>query len=272
MLVSPGSGERSVGELVAAHRSLGHEVSVVDAADLAVEASGGAVRCGVAADVVHSRVSVPWAWGVQAALEASGVRCVNDLPAVVVGRDKWACHLALAAAGVAAPDSTLLLPTGDPVRAVAAVGGYPVVVKELLGHGGDGVRLVEGGLVAAADRPLLVQHFYREAAGEDLRIDVVAGRVAARWRRRASAEGEFRANVALGGTCTVAACDPEIDALAVAAAEACGLTLAGVDVLVTDAGPVVVEVNTNAGVADAVALDGDPVAVWHARAVAAAVG
>lgn len=271
LLTSPGGGPRSVAALARAHRDLGHRVRVVDVRELTPVATSDGVDVALAADVVHARVSRRWAWPAQRAVQAAGLVCVNPLEAVVAGRDKWVCHLALAAAGLPTPATALLLPGADPAPAVAAVGGYPVVTKVLAGHSGDGVELVTADLQPPTHEPLLVQRLVAEAVGWDVRVDVVAGRIATRTRRTATRPGQWRANVALGATTDPLPPDRGLEELAVAAAEACGLVLAGVDLLHTGDGWTVVEVNTNAGVAGVTALDDRPLAQWHAEAVAAAV-
>ena len=275
LLTSPGSG--SVAALLAAHRTLGHRVVQLPADAVPVVVGGGRVSAGALAgvDVVHSRLSLRALWPVQEALEQAGTVCVNRYDALVAGRDKWACHLRLAAAGIPSPATTLWAGDGDLHALLESLGGWPLVVKPLDGFGGQGVALA----CRAADLPAgpglwLLQRFVADSAGSDVRVDVVDGQVVARWRRTAQADGEFRANVALGGRETVEPADPDLDAVAVAAAKACGLTLAGVDVFATGDGWQVVEVNTNAGVLSggepAPALDGRTVPIWHAEAVAAA--
>jgi ribosomal protein S6--L-glutamate ligase len=131
--------------------------------------------------------------------------------------------------------------------------GYPVVVKHPGTMGGGGVRLAHNGQELAefldefgAERTVL-QHFIAESAGTDVRIVVVGGRAVGSIRRTAR-EGDFRANLFLGGTAAPYDATPEELNLAIAAADAIGLDVAGIDILQSMYGPLVVEVNHNPGV------------------------
>jgi ribosomal protein S6--L-glutamate ligase len=144
-------------------------------------------------------------------------------------------------------------PTGL-AEVLELVGGTPVVVKLVEGTHGSGVVLAETrkaaeSLLAAfhqLDADFCVQAFVKEAQGEDLRALVVDGRVVAAMRRKAAA-GEFRANLHQGGEAFPVILDPVEEETAIAAARCVGVDVAGVDLLRTSAGPLVLEVNVSPG-------------------------
>ena len=133
-------------------------------------------------------------------------------------------------------------------------GSVPVVVKLLEGSAGSGVVLAETKKAAESllsafhqlDAEFLVQGFVKEAAGRDLRVLVVGGRVVAAMERRAAA-GDFRANIHQGGSAVKIKLTPQEKRVALAAAKAVGLSVAGVDLLRGESGPLVLEVNSSPG-------------------------
>ena len=137
---------------------------------------------------------------------------------------------------------------------IEKVDGPPVVVKLLQGTQGIGVVLAESARAASSvveafhglDEDILIQKFIREAKGADLRAFVVGNKVVAAMRRQAVA-GEFRSNIHRGGTAKKVRLAAEYRKTAVAAARALGLTVAGVDMLESSEGPMVMEVNSSPG-------------------------
>jgi ribosomal protein S6--L-glutamate ligase len=134
------------------------------------------------------------------------------------------------------------------------VGGAPLIVKLLEGTQGRGVVLAETKKAAesvinafkALQANLLVQEFIKEADGKDLRCFVINGKVVASIQRTA-APGEFRANLHQGGTASVVKITPDERKLAVAAAKVLGLNIAGVDIVRSKKGPLLLEVNSSPG-------------------------
>jgi ribosomal protein S6--L-glutamate ligase len=134
------------------------------------------------------------------------------------------------------------------------VGGAPLILKLLEGTQGSGVVLTETKNAAESvidafrqlDANILVQEYIEEARGTDLRCIVVGGRVVAAMVRRA-AEGDFRSNLHRGGTAESAKLTTKERRTAVKAAKALGLNVAGVDLLRSDRGPLVLEVNSSPG-------------------------
>ena len=142
----------------------------------------------------------------------------------------------------------------DVLPAIERVGGAPVVIKLLEGTQGIGVILAPDTKVAEAvietlqstKQNVLIQRFIAESGGRDIRALVVGDRVVAAMRRRAQ-EGEFRSNVHRGGSTEIIELDKEFERVAVQSAEIMGLRVAGVDMLESDGGPLVLEVNSSPG-------------------------
>lgn len=187
-----------------------------------------------------------------------GVRVINGADATAAAASKLVTALLLGAAGVAQPQ-TAELAVGEANAAsraasVAAVGGFPLVLKAAHGSQGTGVALVESadrlaevvGLLRT-DTPYLLQEFVAAAAGSDVRVWVVGGRALAAMRRTAVAG--FRANVHQGGSIASVDLTPQLVDVAVRAAAALGLDVAGVDLLQRKDGTFVVcEVNAAPGI------------------------
>jgi ribosomal protein S6--L-glutamate ligase len=134
------------------------------------------------------------------------------------------------------------------------VGGAPLIMKLLEGAQGRGVVLAETKKAAESvinafkslSANLLVQEFIKEAEGKDLRCFVIDGKVVATIQRKA-APGEFRANLHQGGTASVVKITPEERKLATTAAKVLGLSIAGVDIIRSKNGPLLLEVNSSPG-------------------------
>ena len=178
----------------------------------------------------------------------------NSSQAIARARDKLRALQLLSRAGTGLPVTGIAHSSKDIAGVIATVGGAPLVVKLLEGTQGVGVVLAEtpkaAESVLAAFRQLktyiLVQEFVREANGADLRAFVVGGRVVASMRRQAQ-PGEFRANLHRGGTAEAIRLTPAERSMAVRAAKILDLDVAGVDLLRSNHGPVVLEVNASPG-------------------------
>lgn len=164
------------------------------------------------------------------AFAATGATVVNDVEAHVGAMDKWTQATRFDTAGVAHPPTAL--------EPALLAGSGPVVCKPRRGHGGLGVTRHEH-LPTTLAPDTLLQRFVE---GEECRVIVVDGRVVS-WATKAPAPGDFRGNLATGATMAPRAPSPDVATIACRAVRALGLAIAGVDVLVTDAGPVVLEVN-----------------------------
>ena len=134
------------------------------------------------------------------------------------------------------------------------VGGSPLIVKLLEGTQGKGVVLAETKKAAESvinafkslNANILVQEFIKEANGKDLRLFVVDGKVVAAMQREA-APGEFRANIHMGGTASVVKITADEKKIAIKAAKAMNLKVAGVDIIRSSKGPLLLEVNSSPG-------------------------
>lgn len=184
------------------------------------------------------------------ALESAGVPCVNGVEGLRRSRDKARAYLELARAGVPVPA------TSQPGRGGGAgsVPGPPWIVKLPVGTKGEGVMLAESApalkaMIASLQglgQAPLVQEFIQEAGGADVRVLVLGGRASVAARRQGR-EGEFRSNLHLGGEARPVTLTADLARVAEAATEALGLDVAGVDLLESRRGPLVVEVNGSPG-------------------------
>lgn len=186
-------------------------------------------------------------------LEMLGACSANPSDAFARARDKLRCLQLLARHGLAIP-ATAFARRRDELRpAIARVGGPPVVLKLLEGAQGVGVMLAESYESAESvldalhwlKQDILIQAYVR-AEGRDLRVLVIGGRAVAAMERQA-APGEFRANLHRGGTARAVDLSPELVATAEGAAAALGLDIAGVDLLLSDDTPLILEVNASPG-------------------------
>jgi ribosomal protein S6--L-glutamate ligase len=193
-------------------------------------------------------------------IEAQGGRCVNTAASLSRSSDKVAMLGELVRRGLPVPRSVVLPAVDDPGRerldhALAHLGPPPWVAKLPRGNRGQGVVVVDSlpslrGLAdwfLAVGQPLLLQAFVPTSPPSDCRVVVVGGRVLAAMRRYGE-DGELRANVHLGGRVERLHPHAELAALAVRAANAFGLEIAGVDLMEGPEGLVVIEVNSSPGV------------------------
>jgi ribosomal protein S6--L-glutamate ligase len=178
----------------------------------------------------------------------------NTAAGIANSRDKLRSIQILSRHEVGIPATTFARDRKDVLPAIKRVGGAPVVIKLLEGTQGIGVILAPDTKVAEAvietlqstKQNVLIQRFIAESKGKDIRALVVGDRVVAAMRRSAQGD-EFRSNVHRGGTTEVVELDEEYRRVAVQAAQIMGLRVAGVDMLESDDGPLVMEVNSSPG-------------------------
>jgi ribosomal protein S6--L-glutamate ligase len=183
-----------------------------------------------------------------------GVYSVNESVAISRSRDKLRALQLLSRRGIGLPVTGFANSPGDTEDLLKLVKGAPVVIKLLEGTQGVGVVLAEtekaAESVIEAFRGLkadfLVQEFIAEAGGADIRCFVIGDRVVAAMKRQGR-EGEFRSNLHGDGNAELAKLTPEERSTAVRAAKIMGLNVAGVDLLRSNHGPVVMEVNSSPG-------------------------
>ncbi|MBI4357613.1 MAG: 30S ribosomal protein S6--L-glutamate ligase [Gammaproteobacteria bacterium] len=186
--------------------------------------------------------------------EMQGVYCLNDSISILRSRDKLRTLQILSRKGINMPITGFADLPLDTTALVRMVGGAPLIVKLLEGAQGVGVVLAETNQAAESvinafkslRAHILVQEFIKEAEGKDLRCFLVGHKVVAAMERKA-APGEFRANLHQGGTATLAKTTKEERHMAVQAARAIGLRVAGVDIVRSKNGPKVLEVNSSPG-------------------------
>jgi ribosomal protein S6--L-glutamate ligase len=186
--------------------------------------------------------------------EIMGVFSANESTAISRSRDKLRCLQLLSRKGIGLPVTGFAHSTKDIAGLMNIVGGAPMVIKLIEGTQGIGVILAEtekaGEAVIEAFRGLraniLVQEFIKEAGGSDIRCFVVGNKVIASMKRQAP-PGEFRSNLHRGGSAAKIRLTPEERSTAVRAAKTMGLNVAGVDLLRSNHGPVIMEVNSSPG-------------------------
>ena len=186
--------------------------------------------------------------------EAMGVYCLNTASAIAQARDKLRSLQLLLGSGVDIPVTGFANSPLDTADLINMVGGAPLVLKLLEGAQGRGVVLAETKKAAESvinafkslHADILVQEFIKEASGKDLRCFVIDGRVVTSIERTAS-PGEFRANIHQGGSAQVVKLTPDEKKIALKASKTLGLVVAGVDIIRSERGPLLLEVNSSPG-------------------------
>ncbi|MFN3756364.1 MAG: 30S ribosomal protein S6--L-glutamate ligase [Flavobacterium sp.] len=186
--------------------------------------------------------------------EALKIFCLNSAAAITRSRDKLYSLQLLLNNGIDIPTTGFANSPLDTDDLIKMVGGTPLIVKLLEGTQGKGVVLAETKKAAESvinafkslNANILVQEFIKEANGKDLRLFVIDGKVVASIQREAL-PGEFRANVHLGGTASLIKPTREEKLIAIKATKAMGLKVAGVDIIRSSKGPLLLEVNSSPG-------------------------
>ena len=186
--------------------------------------------------------------------EALNVYCLNSSTAITQSRDKLFSLQLLLQSGIDIPTTGFANSPLDTDDLIKMVGGSPLIVKLLEGTQGKGVVLAETKKAAESvinafkslNANILVQEFIKEANGKDLRLFVIDGKVVAAIQREAL-PGEFRANIHLGGSASVIKPTAEEKKIAIRAAKAMDLRVAGVDIIRSSKGPLLLEVNSSPG-------------------------
>ena len=191
--------------------------------------------------------------------EMQGVYTTASSIAIVRSRDKLRTMQLLARAGIGIPKTVFSRGIVDAEDLIDEVGGVPVVIKLARGTHGRGVVLAETKKAAKSalqgfylmdeeGTNILLQEFIEESAGEDIRAFVVGGKVVASMKRQ-SLDDDFRSNIHLGGQATPMKLTDEELKVAVKAAKAMGLSIAGVDMMRSKRGPLILEINSSPGFA-----------------------
>ena len=253
----------STRRLVEACIQRGHEVKVIDILKCYIDIASAspaiwymgeklegydAVIPRIGASVTHYGLAVIRQF------EMMGVYCLTESIALGRSRDKLRALQLLSRKGIGLPKTSFAYNVHDTKELIKLVGGTPLVLKLCEGTQGRGIVLAEtqkaAESVIEAFRELraefLVQEFIKEANGSDIRCFVVGDKVVAAMERTAQ-EGEFRSNLHRGGSAKVAKLTPTERRTAIKAAQTMGLKVAGVDLLRSARGPLVMEVNSSPG-------------------------
>jgi ribosomal protein S6--L-glutamate ligase len=188
-------------------------------------------------------------------LEMMGVFCVNDSVAITRGRDKLRSLQLLSKKGIGLPVTGFAHSLDEIKDLIKMVGGTPLVIKFLEGTQGIGVILVETTKAARSVLEaflglkvnIMVQEYIKEAGGADIRCFVVGGKVVAAMKRQAKSPEEFRSNLHRGGVATPVEISEEERSMAIRAAHIIGLNVAGIDIVRSNRGPLIMEVNASPG-------------------------
>jgi len=253
----------STRRLVEAGQQAGHEVHVIDTLRCYMSMASlkpeihyrGRVLEGYDAVIPRIGASITfYGTAVLRQFEMMGVFPINESVAITRSRDKLRSLQLLARKGIGMPVTGFANAPDDIPDLINMVGGAPLVIKLLEGTQGIGVVLAETRQAAESvieafmglSANIMVQEYIKEAGGADIRCFVVDGKVVAAMKRQAK-EGEFRSNLHRGGTASLIRITPEERATAVRAAQVMGLNVAGVDILRSERGPLVMEVNSSPG-------------------------
>jgi ribosomal protein S6--L-glutamate ligase len=253
----------STKRLVEAGEKRGHEVVVLDHLKCSMVSEhnkprifyNGKELVGIDAVIPRIGASVTfYGTAVVRQFEMMGVIPVNSSIAIVRSRDKLRSLQIFSRHDIGIPKTVFASHPKDVENLVAQIGGAPMVIKVLEGTQGIGVVLAETKKAAKSvieafhglNVNILIQEFIKEAGGADIRAFVIDGKVVGAMKRQ-GAEGEFRSNLHRGGNAKVIKLNRAEKALAISAAQAMGLTVAGVDMLQSSRGPLVLEVNSSPG-------------------------
>ncbi|MHC4376554.1 MAG: 30S ribosomal protein S6--L-glutamate ligase [Planctomycetota bacterium] len=261
-ILSRKSSLYSTRRLVEAAEAAGHEAQVVDYLRCYMDITSNKPQVMFRGEALNVDAVIPrigasntfYGTAVVRQFEMQKVFPLNESQAIARSRDKLRCMQLLSRKGIGLPRTGFAHSTKDVAGVIDAVGGAPLVVKLLEGTQGIGVVLCETKKAAESvieafrglDANILVQEFIKEAGGADLRAFVVGDKVVAAMERQAAPD-EFRSNLHRGGSAHKVKLSPAERKTAVAAAKAMGLRVCGVDMLRSNDGPLVMEVNSSPG-------------------------
>ena len=253
----------STRRLVEAGTGRGHEIQVIDTLRCYMNITSfrpeihfkGQALTGIDAVIPRIGASITfYGTAVLRQFEMMGVYPLNESVAITRSRDKLRSVQLLSRKGIGLPVTGFAHSPDDIQDLIKMVGGAPLVIKLLEGTQGIGVVLAETQKAAESvieafmglKANILVQEYIKEPGGADIRCLVIGERVVAAMKRQAQA-GEFRSNLHRGGSASLIKITPEERSTAVRASRVMGLNVAGVDILRSNHGPVVMEVNSSPG-------------------------
>ncbi len=253
----------STRRLIEAARKRGHEAEVIDFLKcyFLIERGNpeifyhGAKLTGIDATIPRIGASRTfYGTAVVRQFEMMGIFCANESQAITRSRDKLRTTQILSRENIGIPATAFASCPSDIEHLISEVGGAPLVIKLLQGTQGIGVVLAETQKAAESvieafyglDANMLIQEYIKEAKAADIRAFVVGGEVVGAMRRQ-GAKGEFRSNIHRGGTATPIQLSKEEESAAINSARVLGLNIAGVDMLQSNRGPLIMEVNSSPG-------------------------
>ena len=265
-ILSNGPGNYSTKRLKQIALDRGHEVDIIKYRDCyaSIEKSQPMVwRDGeplVGYDAVIPRIAssmTRYGASIVRQFEMQGIYTMTSSIAIVRSRDKLRSMQLLARAGVGIPKTVVSRGAADVDNLIDHLGGAPVIIKLARGTHGNGVVLAESKKAAKSvlqafyvmdqdGTNILLQEFVKESAGMDIRVFVVGGKVIASMKRQ-SLDDDFRSNLHQGGAGEKVKLTDEERKTAIKAAKSMGLNLAGVDLMRSEGGPLVLEVNSSPG-------------------------
>jgi ribosomal protein S6--L-glutamate ligase len=262
-ILSRSSNIYSTKRLIEAGKARGHEVDVVDTLKCYMDITSKKPmvyyqdRILDDFDAIIPRIGASitfYGTAVIRQFEMMGVSSLNESVAISRARDKLRSLQLLSRKGIGLPITGFAHSTKMTQELIKLVGGAPLIIKLLEGTQGKGVVLAETDGAAESvidafremDANILVQEFIKEARGSDIRCFVIGDEVVAAMKRTAK-EGEFRSNLHRGGSAQVVSITAEERQVALDATKALGLNVAGVDLLRSDRGPLIMEVNSSPG-------------------------
>lgn len=262
-ILSKGGANYSTQRLKEVAKARGHEVKIINYAKCYVSVQKnspvvhykGAPLTGF--DAIIPRIAASYTkygTAVVRQFELQSVFTTASSIAIVRSRDKLRAYQLLGKAGVDVPKTVFARETADFDDVIRLAGGVPLIIKVARGTHGNGVVLAETSKAAKAVMQafyvegvsFLVQEFVEESAGMDIRVFVVGGQVVASMKRQ-SLDDDFRSNLHQGGEGRLIKLEPEEEKIALKAAKAMGLPICGVDIMRSDRGPLVLEINASPG-------------------------
>lgn len=265
-ILSNGTGNYSTKRLKEIARARGHDVTVIKYRDCyaSIEQSNPTVSYRgedlSKFDAIIPRIAsnmTRYGTAIVRQLEMQGVYTVSSSIAINRSRDKLRSMQLLAKAGIGIPKTVVSRNSADIDNLIDKLGGTPVIIKLARGTHGNGVVLAESKKAAKSvlqafyltnedGTNILIQEYVKESAGTDIRVFVVGSRVVASMKRQ-SLDDDFRSNLHKGGEGTIVKLTEEERKMAIKAAKAMGLNVAGVDMMRSERGPLILEVNASPG-------------------------
>jgi len=275
-ILSRNSHLYSTQRLIEAAKKRNHNVEVMDPlkCDLVIEKRKPSVfyrgKIVSDTDAVIPRIGASvtfYGTAVVRQFEMMGVFTTTESQSLVRSRDKLRSLQVLSRARLGLPKTVFTNYSKDVGEVIKHVGGAPLIIKLLEGTQGLGVVLAETNNAAESvieafnglQARVIVQEFIKEAGGADIRVFIVDGHVVGAMKRQGK-EGEFRSNLHRGGSASVIELSDDEENAAIKAAKAMGLGVAGVDMLQSARGPLILEVNSSPGLEGIEAATGKDVA------------